>query len=285
MIQDSLSYRGKADCMLPAETILRRTTQSSRMIDTLIRTMEEFSRIGPVASNELRGHCLGGLRVFGPRVPIFRSGSYPDGAYLVLAGIACRHTHLREGKRPVSGLLLPGDVFGLRSLLSQRHDHDVSTLAAVQAVFFSKDTLCRWSERLPRLIDAFWRTRLRQSQLEEHWIANVGPGNSIGRVARILWELYLRLHSVGLAHSDCCATPMTQVDLADMVALTPVHVNRTLARLSQTGIATFRHNMLVVHNFTALTNIAGVHSESPKGSLTLYRNSLASTCLAPGFGT
>jgi CRP-like cAMP-binding protein len=248
------------------------------MIDTLMRTMDEFRRIGPVASNELRGHCLDGLRFFEPRAPIFSSNSYPDGAYWVLAGIACRHTHLREGKRPVSGILLPGDVFGLRSLLSQRHDHDVSTLAAVQAVFFSKDTLCRWSEQLPQLIDALWRIRLRQSHLEEHWIVNVGPGNAIGRVARILWELYVRLHAVGLAHSDCCATSMTQVDLADMVALTPVHLNRTLARLSQTGIATFRHNMLIVHNFTALTHTAGVGSESLDGSLASCRDSSAGTC-------
>jgi CRP-like cAMP-binding protein len=199
----------------------------------------------------------------------------------MLAGFACRHTHLREGKRPVSGLLLPGDVFGLRSLLSQRHDHDVSTLAAVQAVFLSKDTLCRWSEQLPRLVDALWRIRLRQSQREEHWIVNVSQGNAVGRVARILRELYLRLHPVGLTHPDCCATPITQGDLADMVALTPVHVNRTLTRLSQTGIATFRHNMLVVHNFTALTNIAGVHSDSPTGSLSLHGNSQARTHPAP----
>ena len=56
------------------------------------------------------------------------------------------------------------------------------------------------------------------------------------RVAHVLCELGVRLEAQGLADDHGYQLPMTQEQLADVVGLTPVHVNRTLKALEAQGL-------------------------------------------------
>jgi hypothetical protein len=99
-------------------------------------------------------------------------------------------------------------------------------------------------------------------------LINVGARTAIERIAHLLCELLVRLHAVSLATQDMCAIPLTQASLADASGLTPVHVNRTLARLSRLGIATFKESRLTVHDSARLQEIAGFDPQylMPPGS-------------------
>jgi CRP-like cAMP-binding protein len=227
------------------------------MIDTVIERIEEFSPLDALSRKELQVACLGGRQLFRPRQVLFRPGEQATASYLLLDGFACRHLVLKNGKRPITGLLLPGDIFGMRSAVSQPYDHAVSSLSQLHAVCLSRATLSRWSERWPALIDALWSTRALQSSIQAKWLVIVGSSSALERLAHLFCELLVRLQAVGLATEDGGTLPLTQADLADAAGLTPVHVSRTLARLSGLGIATFRYNQLSVQDPEQLRRVAG----------------------------
>jgi CRP-like cAMP-binding protein len=231
------------------------------MIDALIQRIERFSHLDPLSRSELRAACIAHAEYFSPRQVIFSAGERPLGAYFVLSGFACRHLHLPSGRRPITGLLLPGDIVGTRALLSQPIDHAVSSLTPVQAAFLSRTTLARWSRRSPLLNEALWSARALQSAIHGQWLINVGSRTAIERLAHLFCELLVRLRAVSLATQDACTLPLTQANLADATGLTPVHVNRTLARLSRLGISTFRDTRLIVHDLARLQEIGGFNPE------------------------
>jgi CRP-like cAMP-binding protein len=231
------------------------------MIDALIQRIEEFSRLDALCRSELRAACIAHTQYFSPRQVIYSAGEHTLGAYFVLSGFACRHLHLPGGKRAITGLLVPGDIVGTRAFLSQPLDHAVSSLTQVQATFLSRTTLSRWSRRSPALNEALWRARALQSAIQAQWLINVGSRTAIERLAHLLCELLVRLRAVSLATQDACTIPLTQANLADATGLTPVHVNRTLARLSQLGVSTLRDNRLIVHDRARLQEIGGFNPE------------------------
>jgi DNA-binding transcriptional regulator LsrR (DeoR family) len=53
-------------------------------------------------------------------------------------------------------------------------------------------------------------------------------------------ELATRLQAIGLSADDSFELPMTQIDLADTLGLTPVHVNRVMQELRKAGLLDFR---------------------------------------------
>ena len=62
---------------------------------------------------------------------------------------------------------------------------------------------------------------------------------------------------IGLVTEDQLGLPLTQDELADATALTPVHVNRTLQRLRNEGLITFRSGLLTVLDMPGLQRAAG----------------------------
>ena len=50
--------------------------------------------------------------------------------------------------------------------------------------------------------------------------------------------------------------PLTQVELADTLALSTVHVNRTLQELRRQALVSLSSGMLEIHDFAALQSVA-----------------------------
>jgi hypothetical protein len=64
------------------------------------------------------------------------------------------------------------------------------------------------------------------------------------------------MQAVGLADGTRCELPLTQVELADTLALSTVHVNRTLQELRRQGLVSLSSGMLEIHDFGALRSMA-----------------------------
>ncbi len=70
-------------------------------------------------------------------------------------------------------------------------------------------------------------------------VVSLGRKSGLERLSSVLIDLYDRLEKIG-AKEGSVAMPLTQGDLADMVGLTPIHVNRILKELRE-------HNVLEVN--------------------------------------
>jgi CRP-like cAMP-binding protein len=72
-----------------------------------------------------------------------------------------------------------------------------------------------------------------------------------------LCEIYTRLESVGVTREYSFELPLTQAELGDTLALSAVHVNRTLMELRRLGLVTFQNRRVRIHDYDRLRVAAG----------------------------
>jgi CRP-like cAMP-binding protein len=96
-----------------------------------------------------------------------------------------------------------------------------------------------------------------QSAITREWAVNVGQRSAMERIAHLFCELFARLQTVGLTMGNRCLLPLTQVDIAEALALTPVHVNRMVMLMTRSGWLTFQRSVLQIHDMRCLTEVGG----------------------------
>jgi CRP-like cAMP-binding protein len=118
------------------------------------------------------------------------------------------------------------------------------------------DLLAAFDEA-PRLaISMLWAASRDQAMVVEH-LVGVGRRDADARMAHFLLELGSRLALVGLGDGDGYDCPLTQYHLADALGLTAIHVNRTLRRLRERGLLTFRDGHVHFEDRRGLVTLAG----------------------------
>lgn len=103
-------------------------------------------------------------------------------------------------------------------------------------------------------------TLVDEATLRE-WLVNVGCRSAIERIAHLFCELLVRLQIVGFASEDSYEFPVTQLDLADTVGLSNVHVNRSLQELRRQGVIELRGRTLKILDRHRLKSIAEFNSK------------------------
>ena len=96
-----------------------------------------------------------------------------------------------------------------------------------------------------------------QAAITREWLVNVGHRTAFERIGHLVCEMFTRLESVGLTHEHAFELPLTQAELGDTLALSAVHVNRTLMELRRLKLVTFQNRQVVIHDFNALQSAAG----------------------------
>lgn len=190
------------------------------------------------------------------RDTLIKQGAPVDRIFIVVEGIACRYTLLPDGRRQISAFLLPGDICDPRTFSLARMDHSICALSPVEAVPLSAAAV-RKLEELPVLSRTLaWSAAVQQSIARE-WLLNVGHRTAFERLSHLFCEIFERMRAVNLVRDNSCDLPLTQVEIADTLALTSVHVNRTLMELRRSQLVTFQSRQLVIHDYGALRRVAG----------------------------
>ena len=76
------------------------------------------------------------------------------------------------------------------------------------------------------------------------------------QLAHLICELLVRLQTVGCASEDSFPCPITQVDLADTLGISPVHTNRTLQELRGEGLIVWGRKLVQIPNVARLKAFA-----------------------------
>lgn len=84
---------------------------------------------------------------------------------------------------------------------------------------------------------------------------NVGRRNARSRLAHLYCEVACRTGRRRVADGYRFDFPITQFQLADMLGLTPVHVNRTIKSLREDGLVAIAHRVVQILDWSRLVEI------------------------------
>ena len=199
---------------------------------------------------------IGETRVISVGQVLVNEGSRPQISMILLEGFVGRVSILSEGGRQISGLHVPADFVDLHSLLLKKMDHSLVALTDVAVAAVSHADLRRVCETRPHLMRALWRETVVDGAIHRKWLSALGRRLAAERLALLFCELYVRLNAVGLAADYRFDLPLTQSDVADMVGITPVHVNRSLKALRQQGLVEWRGRAAIIRDWRNLAGFA-----------------------------
>jgi CRP-like cAMP-binding protein len=208
---------------------------SDHPLQLLLRKLETHSKL----SNEDRQAILGlpiTLKTLEPQSYIVREGDPPLQCGVLVSGFAFRHKLTGEGARQIVALHIPGEAVDFQNLFLDVADHNVQTLTRAELAFIPRESLQQLVKARPGVSHAVLVTILVEAAIFREWVLNVGRREAKARVAHVLCEFAIRLEAQGLSDDYGYQLPMTQDQLADVLGLTPVHVNRTLKSLEAEGL-------------------------------------------------
>jgi CRP-like cAMP-binding protein len=202
------------------------------------------------------------------RSRIVEEGERPTHSCMVLEGIVYRSKLTASGQRQIMSFHVPGDMVDLHTILFKVADHTIETVRSAAVVLVPHSAILRIAEEYPALARAFWYDTLLDTSIQREALLNVGRRDARTRTAHLLCELAVRLRRVGLVNGGSFDLPLTQIDLADALGVTSIHMNRVLARFRKEGLIVVSGRSVTIPDWKALVAIGEfdatyLHLEGP----------------------
>jgi CRP-like cAMP-binding protein len=226
----------------------------------LLAKLSHLTHLSDEDGRILDALCLNEER-FAANIDIVHEGDVPRSAFVLTHGMAFRYRLMPDGKRQILTFMIPGDIFGLHAFLLKAMDHCIATLVPTRIAPIARDTVFDLFEHHPRIGAALWWAALQEEAINRERIVSLGRRSSGGRVAYLLCELVWRQIAVGLAEDYAIRLPLTQLELADVLGLTSVHMNRILQGFRRDNLITLAHHRLTLLDVARLQEIAGFNQD------------------------
>lgn len=175
---------------------------------------------------------------------------------LVVAGIVGRFDQNGEGMRQITAMHIPGDICDLHSVVQPLATSALQALSVATILRIPHVSIRGAAARFPALAEAFWRDCTVDTAILAQWVVNVGRRDAKTRIAHLLCEMATRLRPNGGAQDFAFDLPITQTQLAEATALTPVHVNRTLQSLRADGLVEWHQRIIRLPRWDVLVERA-----------------------------
>jgi CRP-like cAMP-binding protein len=163
------------------------------------------------------------------------------GLHFLTDGYAFQSTTLRDGRRQIISLLLPGDEF------FPRPGYAIHTVTDVTYVEAPKTLLN--SPGISKAITA--SASINAAMLHER-IISLGVRSAKERISHLFCEWFQRSRLVGLTTKMQCTMPLNQTEVGDMMGLSLVHTNRSLQSLRAENLVRLEFRKLTILNLAGL---------------------------------
>ncbi|MGQ4880010.1 Crp/Fnr family transcriptional regulator [Billgrantia sp. LNSP4103-1] len=201
-----------------------------------------FSYMGPVREVRKGSH-------------IVREGDTLACLHLIEKGWACRYKMLRDGRKPITSLLLPGDISDNGQGLYNRLDFSIKAITPLRFTTIDPESAERLFER-PRILRLFKASGHMSHSVAMNWIVNVSARDAEGRIANLLCECYARSYAAGLTYQGRYFFPLTQEEMSDVLGLSSVHVSRSMNKIKRKGLIEHcDHKQIRIKNWQGLASL------------------------------
>ncbi len=196
-----------------------------------------------------------------PGAEIIAAGQDQAELYTLYAGWAIRCKTLPDGRRQILNIHLPGDLIGLQGAMFEAAAYSVEAITEVQLCLLPRRKIWSLFENMPELsFDLTWLGAREESQVDEN-LTSAGRRSAAERIAALVIMLYKRLDQLGMVINGAMPFPLTQQHIADMLGLSLVHTNKSLAKLRRLGMFSLSGGMLLLSNPKALESMAQYFDE------------------------
>lgn len=247
--------RNRASWDLPG-TAAPATTSNGEALDIFIRKLACQSPLSDDDREALRS-LPHSLRRVEQNDHILREGDRAEICPILLSGFAYRHKLAADGGRQIVAIKIPGEPLDLQSLHLRVADHNLQALTAATLAVVPLVELEALVALRPTVGRALTVDILIEASIGREWLLNIGRRNALARLAHLLCELVHRLQRTGERSPDDIDMPFTQEQLADLLGLTAVHINRTLKTLEDAGGVRRSGRRLTIGDVQTLCRIAG----------------------------
>ncbi|QDP19934.1 Crp/Fnr family transcriptional regulator [Sphingomonas xanthus] len=169
---------------------------------------------------------------------IVRPGHCSKFSSLVVDGLAGRFDQLANGHRQITALHIVGDFCDLHSVAVPQTGWGIESLTETVVRLVPHEALLALSDSSMAIAMAFWRDTVVDASVLAKWNSALGRRSAKSRLAHLLCEMSLRFQQAGLGTDSDFHFPITQAQLADVLGITAVHLNRTMQALRQDGLLT-----------------------------------------------
>jgi CRP-like cAMP-binding protein len=182
-------------------------------------------------------------------------GAMPEGLFLLSSGVAQATRALPDGRQQILSLFVPANVVNCTPLPGPSRMR-ICALTPVTVLQISHEALEPLVQQHPGILMALWRETALHAVIQQEWIVSMGCQSSYARLARFIGELSFRFQAAGLGTAENVEFPLNQSDIADVLGISVVHVNRVLQRLRKDGLVSLSRNRLAILDRHALYQVA-----------------------------
>ena len=165
--------------------------------------------------------------------------------YRLLSGWCARTRYMRDGRSQISAILLPGDIFAVKAMFLDTLPDEIVAVTDIEVESADQAGLRQAaSEDWEIMLRLAWQL-VEDDRRIHNWLIAIGRGSAEERAALLLVDIKGRLALAGLIAADAeeMPWPLTQQDVAQILGLTAVHVNRTFKTLRERGLASIERRV------------------------------------------
>lgn len=226
------------------------------MADLATHRLTEFDGADEAEIAFFKSLC--GSERFVPRRGVIRAQGDPvEHIYLLSTGWAVSCLDLRGGERQIVKLHIAGDVLGAPSLSV---DSAAETLVAMTDMTMRPLPLTaigRIFREAPRLAASLFVSSQQERIFLMERLASVGRMPAINRLVVLLLHVHDRLVDIGQPEG-VIDWPLTQTEIADVLGLTSVHVNRMMKTLDREGLTQRTGAVIRLTDIAVLRRLSGL---------------------------
>jgi CRP-like cAMP-binding protein len=192
-----------------------------------------------------------------PKAACLTDEGEPTEALTILcSGVAQAYRTVRRGGRQTLALFVPGDIVDIQGFILGRSHVSIGAVTPISVSQIPRARLERLINDQPAVGRALWQAMAWDNTVLQEWLVGSGRRTSYAQMAHLICEISTRLKATGAARGNRCPFPLTQSDMADILGLSTVHVNRVLQQLRAAGLINLRGGQLEVPDPALLTEAA-----------------------------
>lgn len=190
------------------------------------------------------------------RTDFVHLGEETEEASFIVEGLIGRFDQTRKGDRQVVGIYLEGDIPDLHSVVIPQASSALRAFTDCSLIRIPHSALQAAAATHAAVARAFWRESALDVAKVSKWVLSVGRKDALSRMAHLICEVACRSAGSATPGAVDFGFPVTQVDLGDMLGLSPDKINRTTKSLRLANLVSIDHGRVQIVDWEKLSRIA-----------------------------